>query len=221
MKATFSLISKTMPALFAIAVLLVSAPAKGDIILSFEPVTDAPGSTGTFDVLLTNSGPSSQNIAGFNFELTTANTDITFTDVTTATTTATYIFSDSLFGPDITTIASGQTAEAADVDATGNGTNVGAGATFGLGSVSFSISPGATNAETAQIDFSPFPATSLSDMNSLNVGFTAESGTITVASAVAVPEPVGSGFQEFALAIAALLLFRGRIRRTLKPSLRG
>ncbi len=51
-------------------------------------------------------GALSQNIAGFNFELTTANTDITFTDVTTGTTKAAHIFPFSFFGPDITTIAS-------------------------------------------------------------------------------------------------------------------
>jgi hypothetical protein len=70
-----------------------------------------------FDVLLTNTGPSSQNIAAFNFELTTVDTNITFTDVTTSTTTAAYIFSDSLFGPDITTFTSAQSVEAGDLDA--------------------------------------------------------------------------------------------------------
>ena len=87
--------SKMALAIFAVAALLVSLPAKGDIILSVESVTGAPGSTGMFDVLLQNTGTVSQNIAAFNFVLTTSNPDITFTDVTTDTTTATYIFPSS------------------------------------------------------------------------------------------------------------------------------
>jgi PEP-CTERM motif len=189
MKATFSLISKTAPAVFAIAALLLSVPAKGDIVLSMESVTGAPGSSGAFDVLLTNTGTSSQNIAAFNFELTTADTNITFTDVTTDTTNAPYIFPDSFFGPDITTFAIDQSVEAGDVDATFNGTDVAPGATYGLGSVAFSIAPGAVNGEVAEVDFSAYPATSLSDNDGNNVDFTAESGTITVLTSTAVPEP--------------------------------
>lgn len=191
---------KTSLALCAIVLFLFSVPARADIVLSIESVTGAPGSTGTFDVLLTNTGPSSQNIAAFNFELTTANTDITFTDVTTGTTTATYIFPSSFFGPDITTNASGQTVEAGDADATFNGTDVGSGATFGLGSVSYSIAGGAINGEIASIDF-VLSNTSLSDANFNTLDFTANSGTITVqASTSPVPEPAT------ALPLAALLI---------------
>src|SRR5277367_3318367 len=190
MKTTFKLLSSMAPAILAIAPLLLTIPAKGDIVLSIESVSGAPGSTGTFDVLLTNTGPSSQNILAFNFELTTADTNITFTDVTTSTTTAPYIFPNSLFGPDITLSAAAQSAEASDVEGTFNGTDVASGATYGLGSVSFSIDPGATNGEIAEIDISAFPDTSLSDNNFNNVDFTTTSGTITVqTSSTAVPEP--------------------------------
>jgi len=201
MKATLSFVSKTVPAIVAIAVLLLSVPAKGDIVLSVESVSGAPGSTGDFDVLLTNTGSSAQNIAAFNFELTTPNTDISFTDVTTNTTTATYIFPSSFFGPDITTIAAGQTVEAGDVDATFDGTDVAPGATYGLGNVSFAIAPGAVNGETAEIDFVAYPSTSLSDSSGNNVDFTAESGTITVQTTSAIPEP------STAFPLAAALLF--------------
>jgi len=202
MKAICSFISKRAPAVFAIAVLLLSAPAKGDIALSIESVTGAPGSSGAFDVLLTNTGASSQNIAAFNFELTTANPDITFTDVTTATIAA-YLFPASLFGPNITTIASGQTVEAGDADALFNGTDVGPGATFGLGSVSYSIAGGAPNGEVAQINFSAYPATSLADSSGNNVDFTPGSGTITVQTS-AVPEPRATALLLAALVIAAV-----------------
>jgi hypothetical protein len=208
---TRDFISKTVPAVLAIAVLLLSVPAKADIVLSLESVTGAPGSTGTFDVLLTNTGPSSQNIAAFNFELTTPDTNITFTDVTTSTTTATYIFPDSFFGPDITTIAGGQTVEAGDVDATFNGTDVAAGATYGIGNVSYAINPGASNGEIAEVDFAAFTDTSLVDSLFNNVGFSSESGTITVqTSSTTVPEPSTALPLAGAMLAAAWLIQRRR-----------
>ena len=97
MKTTGGLISKTALSVLTGAALLLSVPAKGSSILSIESVNGAPGSTGTFDVLLTNTGISSQNIAAFNFELTTSDTNIVFTGVSTSTTTATYIFPSSFF----------------------------------------------------------------------------------------------------------------------------
>jgi hypothetical protein len=203
---TCKIISKTALAVLAVAVLLLSVPAKADIVLSLESVTGAPGSTGTFDVLLTNTGSSSQNIAAFNFELTTPDTNISFTDVTTSTTTATYIFPSSFFGPDITTIASGQTVEAGDVDATFNGTDVAAGATYGIGNVSYSIDPGAINGEIAEVDFAAFTDTSLADSQFNNVGFSSQSGTITVQTST-VPEP------STALPLAAALLFGACLMR--------
>ncbi len=172
----------------AVVAMLLSVPARADMVFSIESVTGAPGSTGTFDVLLTNTGPSDQNIAAFNFELTTSDTNITFTDVTTSTTTATYIFPSSAFGPDITTFAIDQSVEAGDVDDTLLGTDIAAGATYGLGNVSYSIDPGALNGEVAGIDFVAYPQTSLTDSDGNNVSFTANSGTITVQTST-VPEP--------------------------------
>jgi len=216
MKTTSSnLMSKMASAVFAVAVLLVLIPAKGDgIDLSIESVSGAPGSTGTFDVLLENTGGGTQNIAAFNFVLTTANTDITFNDVTTNTTTATYIFPSSFFGPDIVTPPTGgQTIEAGDVDATLLGTDVADGATYGLGSVSYSIAPGAVNGETAEIDFAAYPDTSLSDNDGNNVPFTNESGTISVqTSSSTVPEPATSWPLAAALLITAFFAHKRRRR---------
>jgi hypothetical protein len=188
MKTTGGLISKTALSVLTGAALLLSLPAKGSSILSIESVSGAPGSTGTFEVLLTNTGASPQNIAAFNFELTTSDTNITFTGVSTSTTPATYIFPSSFFGPNITTFATGQSVEAGDVDATFAGTNVGSGATYGLGNVSYSIAAGAVNGGIADIVFAAFPSSSLSDSGGNNVPFTAESGTITSESS-SVPEP--------------------------------
>ncbi|MGB6944766.1 MAG: PEP-CTERM sorting domain-containing protein, partial [Bryobacteraceae bacterium] len=123
-----------------------------------------------------------------------------------------YIFPSSFFGPDILTPpAGGQTIEAGDLDATFNGTDVAAGATYGLGSVSYSIAPGATNNEIAAIDFSAYPDTSLSDSNFNNIDFTAESGTITVQTASTVPEPATALPLAAALLIGAAFLRKRRI----------
>lgn len=198
--------------------LLVAATAahhaSASIVLSTEPVTATPGSSGSFDVLLTNEGPDAQNIAGFNFSITTGDANITFTDVTTATTTAPYIFSTSLFGPDIVTTTSGQNVVAGDLDgsASGAGTDVAAGQTFGLGLVSFTVDGAATPSEVATLTFDPYPATSLSDSDANNVDFTTQDGSITIVSnVIATPEP--GQFLPVALGLAALLAFRLRKRQ--------
>ena len=60
----------------------------------------AGSSNDSFDVVLQNTGPSAVTVAGFSFGLTSSS-NVTFTDVTTATA-MTYIFNgNSLFGPDI------------------------------------------------------------------------------------------------------------------------
>jgi len=190
MKVNNTVFTKTVLAISWAALLFWGLPARADVVLSIEPSAAAPGSSGSFDVLLTNTGATAVNIDGFNFQLSTPNPNVTFTDVTTATTVAPYIFPDSLFGPDITTIATGQTVEAGDVDASGNGTEVTAGATYSLGDVSYDIASAAMVGDTAIVSFEPYPSTSLADMNSNNVSFTAVPGTITVALGITpTPEP--------------------------------
>lgn len=195
---------------------LVSLPVKADIVLSTEPVAAAPGSTDDFDVLLTNTGLSTVNIAGFNFELTTSDTNITFTDVTTDTTVAPYIFPDSLFGPDITTIASGQTVEAGDVDGSmsGAGTDVAPGQTYSLGNVDFTVAADAMNGEIATLDFTPYPGTSLSDASGDNIPFTATQGEIAIATVTPVPEPNSAILLAALALVAALLAGKRRSWRT-------
>ena len=53
------------PLLVLLFTLLATPHASADVILSLESVSAAPGSTGNqFDVLLTNTGPSSLNVPG-------------------------------------------------------------------------------------------------------------------------------------------------------------
>lgn len=178
-KRSFARTSTAMIAMLAAGLLLFAAPGRADIVLSVESVTAAPGATGTFDVLLSNTGASSVNIGAFSFELSTANTDITFGDVTNSTTTAPYIFPDGL---GILTSTGGQTVSANDIDGLPS-TDVAPGSTYGLGNVSFTVAPTAVDGETATVSFEPYPNTNLTDASN-NVDFTATSGTITV-----TPEP--------------------------------
>ena len=72
----------------ALLALLFSPAVRADLVLSMQPVISAaPGSTGNaFDVLLTNTGASSVDLGAFAYEITTADTDISFTDADTSTT---------------------------------------------------------------------------------------------------------------------------------------
>lgn len=200
------------------ACLVGGRPASAAVVLSIEPSTAAPGASGSFDVLLTNTGATAVNIAGFNFTLSTPNTNVTFTDVTTATTPAAYIFPDSLFGPDITTTASAQTVEAGDLDASGNGTSVLAGQTYSLGDVFYDVATTAAVGSIASVSFEPYPDTSLSDMNSNNVGFTDTPGTIAIEPSIA-PSPEPSFAWPTAILAAAIAGASWRKRRVTSSEL--
>lgn len=125
--------------------LLVSPPAHGGTIVSVDSVAAGPGTINdSFDVVLTNTGPSAITVGSFTFNITTLNPDISFTDATTATAAATYVFSSSLFGPDLTGPNSGQTFTLAPFDISGAGdVTIGPGVTVGLGHVLFDVANGA------------------------------------------------------------------------------
>jgi hypothetical protein len=128
-------------------------------------------------------------VASFTFEILASSTDVTFTDATTATVAAPYIFTGhSLFGPDIVNSSPGQTLDALDLfDTLLGSTTIGAGATFGLGRIFFNVSNAANTPETVTVSFNTLNS-SLSDANGNAIPIdTFQSGTITVSSTV--PEP--------------------------------
>jgi len=188
-------------ALTALAFLSFSR-ADAQIIVSVESVAANAGDTGGgLDVTLTNSTAGAVQIGGFSFELATNSTDITFTGVTTATTTAPYIFDGlGLFGPNIGTSSPGQTMDASDIfSIPSSGTTVGAGVTVGLGHVVFDVSGSASG--PYPVVLAGFPNTSLSDFDgnvveigSLRAGFirvtgatTPEPGTLALLVGTAIP----------------------------------
>jgi hypothetical protein len=197
--------------LFAGIALSFLGPASGhaSLIFSVQSATAAAGSSGnSFDVQLSNSGPSAVTIAGFSFGILTANTNINFRDANISTS-APYIFgSNSLFGPDLTGPTSGQSLSTSDVFAIPlAGSTVGAGITVGLGHILFDVSPSAT-AGVSPVTLAAFPVSSLSDPAGNNLVIQSFSpGQITI-TGTGVPEP-----STLATVLAGVALILGQCAR--------
>ena len=191
----------------AVMSIVTSMPVSAaGIKLSVGSASAAPGSSmQSFDVDLTNSGPSTLAIGGFNFDLSVRDTEISLTDVTPSTA-ASYIFSsNSLFGPDLSGPNSGQSVLASDVVLMPfTGTTVLSGGTVGLGHVFFNVAADATPGVFA-LELTDFPSTSISDSrgNTLSVS-SLSPGAITITAAI--PEP--SSFTLLLLPAAGVMLGR-------------
>lgn len=220
--ATTSFSRRWLPLFAAAALVLSAGTSRAAVVLTLQSVTATAGSTGnTLDVTLLNTGPASITVGSFSFEITIASANIQFTDATTATVLASYIFniggSHSAFGPSIATntpLAPGAPLDASDnYSPFGSGQVVASGGTVGLGHVVFNVAP-ATAPGPYTVSFNTDPAfTSLSNASG-NATFpitTFTPGVITVIGATAVPEP-----SPLVLAGVALLAGLGyrRVRRT-------
>jgi hypothetical protein len=181
-------------------------------MFSLDPVTDAAGTTGdTFDVLLTNTGPGAIDVATFSFGLSVATTKLTFEDVSISTVTAPYIFAgNSLFGPDIVSpfpYTPGQTIGGEDLNGGVAGfTAVAAGATDGLGLVTFNLAAGTPPGPIAVSFISADD--SLFDPAGSPIAFSVTGGTVTVPGSSA-PEPASAILAGIAL-LAAVAVRRFR-----------
>jgi len=208
------LAKRLLPLLVASA--LGSPAALADVILSIQTNTPNPmqGDTGdSFDVLLTNTGPSEVDIAAFSFGVFTTDTDISFTEADVSTDGPNpYIF----FGNSFDQIYLGgvisnpspvgepslpaQFLTASDV---GNAylsyTAVAAGETVDLGTVLFDVDPNAAiQSFTVSFDMTLFPNppggyqwNNLSDENGNAVNIDSfQSGTFNVTEGVPEPSPL-------------------------------
>jgi hypothetical protein len=177
-------------------ILLSTVPARANLIIAAQSVLAGQNSTGnTLEVTLTNTGPSSVTVGAFAFQITTSDTNITFTGSDFFTTPAPYIFAgDSSFGPILNLLGSGQTMDGSDISASSSGVAVTSGATVGLGRVLFNVSPtAALGPFTVVLD--AFPSTNLSGPgpNFANIPInTLTNGRITVTAGTAVPEPASA-----------------------------
>lgn len=196
----------------ALAAALLAAgsaiPANADLLLSLQSVTAPQGSTGKFDVLVTNEGITPQNVTSFQFELDTTNPHINFFDVSTIGTSAPYLLPFGVGGADITASSTGNTIVGSDIEGFGIGTDIAPGATYSLGLVSFDAANGASG-EVATIRFANSPRTLVSDANGNLVAFTTESGAISI-----TPEPASLAFA----GIGLLSFFAARRRRMLSAA---
>ena len=208
----------------------------GSLVVEVVPVntnvTVPPGFAGTLELDLLNPSTNTQsfNVAGFQFELQVpAGSGVLFTNATTSTAAATYIFAgnsiaDSLFGgslivspppPPPTNDLLGF-----DTVATSNSsTTLSPGNSFGLGLISFtadaSAAPGIVPVSIIPFDINTAPnGTLISDNQGVSIPFTTSDGTITIGAGNVVPEPASiiSG-------LTALLILAGfhrvhRVRRS-------
>jgi hypothetical protein len=182
----------------ACAAVLFCSAARASTTYSIQPPTvgASRGDVGdAFDVVLTNSGPSSISVAGFFFEVSVTDPDITLTGADFSTGSFTYIFAGDSFDQNnflALNTTSGSTLDGSDSTNDGAGITLMSGQSLALGRVLFNISPTAATGPFT-VSFTGTPA--VTDANSLSdpagapitVGsFT--SGTITITSS-SVPEP--------------------------------
>lgn len=204
---------KSVLALVALVTMgfLSAAPASASLIVSIQNGSAAPGSNGnSFEVDVTNTDSVADVINSFAFEVTTSDSDITFTNTSNATTNLAYIFaSDTEFAPFLSVSSPGQSMDGSD-DASDAGFSQASGSTIGLGEVFYNVANGATPG-VFTISFSPSSATSFSDINAnAFVADSSNTGTITISAATtAAPEPSTLGI--LGLAVTALALVRKKL----------
>lgn len=172
-------------------------PAYASTIISIVPVTVSAGVTGaSFDVVITNNGPSAQNIASFAVAFSIGSTNITFTAANYSTS-ATYLFAGDSYdvnsSSSLATTLSPQFIQASDISDSLNGTNLAAGQTLGLAHVIFNVAggtaPGTYQVALATNCTNGTGCTDLSDNAVVSVPFTTSNANITVRGIAATPEP--------------------------------
>jgi hypothetical protein len=191
----------------ALAIFLGATPCQAQIVMQVENSTAAPGSTGAFNVFLTDTGGTFQ-IGGFGLDVSVPNVSGIQFSGATANTTPAYIFG-TLQSPPFTfdTFPNTDTT-VSDTDFIAPGfVTLTAGESVGLGNFGYSVASGTAN---GPITVSLVPGgTSLSDGNGNAVAFSSVDGTITVSP---LPEP-GTCFLCGLASLGALIVRRrARIR---------
>jgi hypothetical protein len=200
-----------LAALVVVAAALGSgAPCRGDLVISAPNVPVAPGSSGSFDVLITSTS-GTFNVASDTVELSLLGlSGVTFTGVSIDTVTP-YIYgalSATTAGSTFTfSTFPGTQFETFDFILSTGATTIGPGDSFGLVNVQYSVAADAVVGSSGALTFGP--DTSLADATGLPVAFTAQNGSITVSAAV-IPEPSSAAL--LAIGCAATVVYSARKR---------
>jgi hypothetical protein len=234
---------RTGPVVVAAVVLAVSLmgirPCRADLVISAPDITATPGSSGSFLVIITDTGPvSSFSVKSDTFQLalTPGQTDVTFTAAMTAPpgSSPAYIYSNSFAnqftGGSIDTQFPGtsfptrMSFKASD-SSSSSATPLNPGDSFALGLISYTVSASATLGSVIALDFGGAgnPNNSLSDGSSPpnSVAFTTLNGSITI---MAVPEPESLSLLLSALTVCLVgrkLCRRGTTTAVLVPAHRS
>jgi hypothetical protein len=200
----------SLPIVVAIT-LATSAPCRAGLVVEAPNVTVAPGSSGSFDVLITSTG-GTFNVASDTVELSLLGlSGVTFTGVSIDTVTP-YIYgalSATTAGSTFTfSTFPGTQFETFDFILSTGATTIGPGDSFGLVNVQYSVAADAVVGSSGALTFGP--DTSLADPTGLPVAFTPQNGSITVTGAV-IPEP--SSVALMAIGCAAIVVSSARKRR--------
>lgn len=186
-----------MVSVVAAALGLFGAGASADaaLVVTLQPTITAPqgSSNNFFDVFLSNTGPTSFNIVGYQVKLDIGNTLAAFTGTVTEATSlpaSQYLFAgpaNSGISPTPLTpqslLYSDNVATAADA------ATVGPGNVFGLGRVFFNVSPAAPLASLIPVTVDPSQTSFLLSDFATTVTPTAVNSDILVTAPAAVPEP--------------------------------
>jgi hypothetical protein len=188
------------------------AQCRADLVLLAPNLIVAPGSSGSFDVLVTSTGGTFA-VASDIVELSlTGLSGVSFTGVSIATVTP-YIYganSATTQGSAFTFSSfPGTTFETFDFLFPSGAQTIAPGDTFGLVNVQYSVAANAILGASGALTFGP--DTSLADATGNNVLFTPQSGSITIAGAT-IPEP--SSVLMLAIGLAGVCCFR---KKTVAP----
>jgi len=164
--------------------------AQADLIVSAPNIVAAPGSSGSFDVLLSNTGAGGIFVDAFTFDISTPSPAVALLSASTNTTAAPYIYAGDSFvtmnGLPFAT-RTGQELTASDLvngficQTTCTGT-VNPGMTLSLGEVFFTAASSAAFG-SVPISFST-AGTSLADANGAPIAFSAVNGELSLAPEV-------------------------------------
>lgn len=222
---------RALAAAVMLGVLTLSGECRaGGLVISAPDITAAPGSSGEFLVLLTNTNPSggvSYDVAGDSFELRlSGGSGVTFTDVAIPSTGSTpYIYSastDVQQGFPLYTESSNPfpttdftAGDTFDLTSSPGYTLVNPGDVYALGLVSYSIDSTATPGTVVSIGFVD-AGMSLSDQNGDSIGSSTTAGSITVTAST--PEPSSWIMAATAIGIFLIIRLRRRLAINLGPA---